>query len=409
VNRRIVIVGGGYAGTTLAVRLGRELKRHPRSDVGVLLVERDPCQQALSELDLVAAGTERADFCELWLPAVLKNLPVSTCFNRVESIDCDRRVVTIAGGQVVPYWRLIVASGAVPSIPPIPGLAENAITMWSVADAQTLQDRIREQMKLAAAMAQPADRRRALSFTVCGGGATGVEMVGTLGQLLPKRAAEVGLDPTDLNIHLVEGRDNILAHLPDKQQRKAAHRLARLGVKVVTGSMVASVDSHAVHLADGVEVPAAVLVWCGGAHADPHAKTWGFRLDTDGRMIVGSDGKVAGFNDVYALGDVASFHDPVTDRPVPMLAQLAIESAKHATANILGELDGRPTTPFVPRLQGEFVSVGPSWGVGWMWKFGLSGIPAIVMKRMTYVVYWWRVGGIPLAWRRGREMLSMQR
>ncbi|MDO9174605.1 MAG: hypothetical protein Q7V62_07345, partial [Actinomycetota bacterium] len=128
-----------------------------------------------------------------------------------------------------------------------------------------------------------------------------------------------------------------------------------------------------------------------------------------GRMIVGPDGKVAGFNDVYALGDVASFHDPVTDRPVPMLAQLAIESAKHATANLLAELDGRTTTPFIPRLQGEFVSVGPSWGVGWMWKFGLSGVPAIVMKRMTYVVYWWRVGGISLAWRRGKEMLSMQR
>jgi NADH:ubiquinone reductase (H+-translocating) len=408
-NRRIVIVGGGYAGTTLAVRLGRALKRHPRADVGVLLVERDPCQQALSELDLVAAGTERADFCELWLPAVLKRLPVSTCFNRVESIDCDQRTVTIQGGQVVPYWRLVVASGAVPSIPPIPGLAENAITMWSVANAQTLQDRIREQMKLAAAMAQPADRRKALSFTVCGGGATGVEMVGTLGQLLPKRAAEVGLDPGDLNIHLVEGQDNILAHLPAKQQHRAIRRLARLGVKVVAGSMVASVDSHAVHLADGVEVPAAVLVWCGGAHADPHAKTWGFRLDTDGRMIVGPDGKVAGIPDAYALGDVASFHDPVTDRPVPMLAQLAIESAKHASANILAELDGRPTTPFIPRLQGEFVSVGPSWGVGWMWKFGLSGVPAIVMKRMTYVVYWWRVGGISLAWRRGMEMLSMQR
>ena len=121
-----MIIGGGYAGTTLAVRLGRALKRHPRPDVEVLLIETSPCQQALSELDLVAAGTERAEFCELWLPAVLKGLPVRTCFNRAESIDCDRRVVTIAGGQEVSYWRLVVASGAVPSIPPVPGLAENA-------------------------------------------------------------------------------------------------------------------------------------------------------------------------------------------------------------------------------------------------------------------------------------------
>jgi NADH dehydrogenase len=408
-QRRIVIVGGGYAGTTLAVRLGRELRRHARSDVGVLMIERDPCQQALSELDLVAAGTEPADFCELWLPAVLKKLPVRTCFNRAESINCDRKTVTIVGGQEVPYWRLVVATGAIPSIPAVDGLAGRAITMWSVADAQLLQDRVHDQMKLAAAMPYAEDRRKALSFTVCGGGPTGVEMVGTLGQLLPKRAAEVGLDPTDLNIHLVEGRDRILAHLPAKQQQQATRRLERLGVSIVTGSMVSSVDTEAVNLADGGRVPTAVLVWCGGALADPHARMWGFPLDDAGRIVVGPDGKVAGRDDVYALGDVASFRDPDTGNPLPMLAQFAIESGKHAGKNLLAEIDGQPTTPFSPKMQGEFVSVGPSWGVGWMWKLGLSGIPAIVMKRMTYVIYWWRVGGFALAWRRGREMASMQR
>ena len=77
---------------------------------------------------------------------------------------------------------------------------------------------------------------------------------------------------------------------------------------------------------------------------------------------------------MYALGDVASFRDPQTHRVLPMLAQFAITSAEHATRNILAELDGQPTTPFVPHLHGEFVSVGPSWGVGWMWRVRTSQV-----------------------------------
>jgi len=408
-ERRIVIVGGGYAGTTLAVRLGRALKRRPRPGVEVLLIETSPCQQALSELDLVAVGPERPEFCELWLPAVLKDLPVRTCFNRVEDIDASRRVVHVAGGELVSYWRLVVATGAVPFLPPVPGLAERAITMWSVADAQKLQNRAREQSKLAAAMTTPELRRAALSFTVCGGGATGVEVVGTLGQLLPKRAAEVGLDPNDLNIHLVEGRSDILYDLHPKQRVKARARLEKMGVEVVTGSMVERVDDDSLTLADGRTVPAATLVWCGGAKADPHAAEWGFTLDSAGRIPVSAEGKAEGLDDVYVLGDVAAFRDPKDNRVLPMLAQFAITSAEHAAGNLLAEIEGSPTTPFVPNQHGEFVSVGPSWGVGWMFGLGLSGVPAIFMKRLTYVLYWWQVGGLKLAWKRGREMLAMQR
>ena len=173
--------------------------------------------------------------------------------------------------------------------------------------------------------------------------------------------------------------------------------------------MVQSVEADKVVLADGREIASSVLVWCGGAHADPHAAVWGFTLDKGGRIQVGPDGKAHGLDDVYALGDVASFRNPRDNRVIPMLAQFAITSAEHASGNVLAELDGQPTTPFVPNQHGEFVSVGPSWGVGWMFGLKLSGFPAIFMKRLTYVLYWWQVGGISLAWKRGRELLSMQR
>jgi len=407
--RRVIVVGGGYAGVTLAVRLGRALRERRDLEAEVMLVEPNPCQEALSELDLVAAGPERPEFCELWLPAVLKDLPVRTCFNRVEMIDPARRLITTTGGHEVSYWRLAVCTGAVPTLPPIPGIEGRAVTMWSVADAQELQRRIAEQFRVAAKLPSREQRREALSFTVCGGGATGVEIAGTMGQLLPKRAAEVGLERDDLRMSIIEGRPEILYDLPEPQRLKAARRLSTLGVEVVTGSMIAEVSPNDVVLADGRRVPSAVIAWCGGAKADPHAAEWGFEMDNSRRLLAEGDLKAVGFSDVYVLGDVAAFRDPETKRTLPMLAQFAIREAQHTAGNIVRELDGKGTVPFHPHMHGEFVSVGPSWGVGWAWRLQLSGVPAIFMKRLTYVLYWWQVGGVRLAWSRARELLAMQR
>ncbi|MDZ4168131.1 MAG: NAD(P)/FAD-dependent oxidoreductase [Coriobacteriia bacterium] len=407
--RRVLIAGGGYAGVTLAVKLGKALAKRSRTDVEIVLVEPNPCQQALSELDLVAVGPERPEFCELWLPAVLKGLPVRTCFDRVQGIDLAKRVVYTGDGHEVPYWRVAVCTGAVPSLPPVPGLAERAVTMWSVADAQELQRRVNDQMRAAARMPSAQDRRRALTFVVCGGGATGVEIIGTMGQLLPKRAEEIGLGREELSISLVEGRPQILYDLREEQRAKATARLEKLGVRVVTGSMVSHVTEDAVVLQDGRDVPASVLVWAGGAKADPHAADWGFEMDNANRLIAEADLKAKGHDDAYVLGDVAAFKHPETGRTLPMLAQYAIREAEHTADNILRELDGLPTEPFQPHMHGEFVSVGPSWGIGWALNMQLSGIPAIFMKRLTYVMYWWQVGGLRLAWSRTRELLAMQR
>ncbi|MBF4508932.1 MAG: FAD-dependent oxidoreductase [Aeromicrobium sp.] len=412
VGRRVIIAGGGYAGTTLAVKLAKGLK--PGDDLEILLVEPNPCQQALSELDLVAVGPPRPDFCELWHPTVFKDLPVSICYNRIDSVRPDDKTVVLGprgeGAEEVGYWRLVLATGAIAFVPPVPGLAEHAVTMWSVADAQELQRRIEEQFRSAIVLADRAERRRALSFVVVGAGATGMEIVGTLGQMLPKRARAFGLDPEDLSVHLVEGRPDILYDLPAPLREKVRRRLDKLGVVLHLGAMVERVDDGVVHLADGRELPAPVLCFCGGAKADPDAVAWGLPADPSGRLVVDGRNKIPDREDIYAIGDIAAFRDPSSNRTLPMLAQFAIHQAEHCAVNILAEARGREPEPFEPDMHGEFVSVGPTWGAGWMLKgMHLTGIPAIIMKRLTYVLYWWIVGGVPLAWKRTREMLKMFR
>ncbi|MDI6901038.1 MAG: NAD(P)/FAD-dependent oxidoreductase [Anaerosomatales bacterium] len=410
-GRRVVIAGGGYAGTTLAVKLAKAMR--PDDDLEIMLIEPNPCQQALSELDLVAVGPPRPEFCELWHPTVFKDLPVTVCYDRVDDVRAKEHVVLVGPRdgekREVGYWRLVIATGAIAFVPPVPGLAEHAVTMWSVADAQELQRRIEAQFRIAARLPDAASRRRALTFVVVGGGATGIEIVGTLGQMLPKRMRSFGLDPADLRVVLVEGRPDILYDLPQSLREKAKRRLARLSVELRLGSMVSAVEDGLLKLADGSVIDAPVLVFCGGAKADPDAIGWGLEADPSGRLVSGPDLKVPGHDDVYAVGDVAAFRDPADNRTLPMLAQFAIREAEHLAESILREARGEPPEPFHPHMHGEFVSIGPSWGVGWALRWHLTGLPAIVMKRLTYALYWWIVGGIPLAWRRTREMLAMQR
>lgn len=410
-GRRVVIAGGGYAGTTLAVRLAKQIK--PGDGIEIMLVDPDPCQESLSELDLVAVGPPRPEFCELWHPTVFKDLPVTTCYNRIHEVRADEHLVTIGPREgphdSVEYWRLVIATGAIAFVPPVPGLKEHSVTMWSVADAQELQRRGEAQFRVAATLPTPEQRAKVLSFTVIGGGATGIEIMGTLGQRLPKRMADYGLDARDLRMRLIEGRPDILYDLPPGLRVRARRRLEELGVELHTGSMVDRVEDGAVHLANGEVIDSAVLCFCGGARPDPDATGWNLATNPQGRLVVDDNCKVQDYNDIYAVGDVAAFKDPADNRTLPMLAQYAIREAEQTADNIVRETRGKELKPFVPHMHGEFVSVGPSWGVGWAWRAHLFGIPAIIMKRLTYVMYWFTVGGTSLAWTRTREMIKMAR
>ncbi len=406
-KRRVVIAGGGYAGTTCAVSLAREIESE--DNLEILLLAINPCQQALSELDLVAVGPPRPQFCELWHPTVFKDLPVTVCYNRLKEVHSERHEVVVGKDERVPYWRLVLATGAIPFIPPIPGLKEKAITMWSVEDAQRLQETVNDAFKAAARLADRGQRQKTLSFTIVGGGATGVEIIGTLAQMLPKRLAEAGLQPEDLRLHLIEGRGDILFDLPEPQRGRARERLEDMGVEVITGSLLDRVEDDEAYLKDGRVVESHVLIWTGGVRPDPHAVEWGLRASKSGRLVVDEYLKAAGHEDIYIIGDVAEAKDPRTGNVLPMLAQVAIQEGPSTAENVLREARGRPPERFEPHIRGEFVSVGPSWGIGVMYGRRLTGLAAIIMKRLTYVKYWLQVGGVPLAWRRTREMLAMGR
>jgi NADH dehydrogenase len=409
-TRRVVIVGGGYAGLTCAVTIAHRMRK--TDGIEIVLIDPRPYQQALSELDLVAAGTPRPQFAELWYADVLRGLAIKVVYDRLENVCTDKRCVEVGprGGPTVSidYWRLVLATGAIPAVPPVPGLREHALTMWSVDDALKLQRAIEEQFRHVITVCDPKQRECALTITVVGGGATGVEIVGTIAKRLPPMVSKAGHDPAEVTVTLIEARPDILYDLPEPQRERARRRLERMGVKLLLGRKLERIEDETAILEDGITVPSPVLVWCGGAHADPDAVEFGLAFDNSGRLVCDENLKAKDHEAIYVIGDVAAFRDPGTGRVLPMLAQFAIREAEHSADMVLREARGRDLAPFVPNMHGEFVSVGPGWGVGWMFHINVSGWPAIVMKRITYIMYWIQVGSYRLAWKRTVQMLRLR-
>jgi len=409
--RRVVVVGSGYAGMTAAVSLAH--KARPSDGLEIVLVSPLPYQESLSELDLVAAGNPRPQWAELWHGDIFGKLPVKIVYSRLNRVDTERNTVVLGTDDVsageIPYWRLVLATGAIPSIPPVPGLRERGLTMWSVHDAHLIQESVEQQFKRAVTLSDENACSNEMSICVVGGGATGIEVVGTIADVWPRMAARLGYTGLKPTLTLLEGRPRILYDLPQKQSSKAVRHLERMGVDLVLGEMLDSVGECSVTTSTGRVIPARATIWCGGAKADPDAVRWGFETDNSGRLIVNDHYRIPTNPDVYAVGDIAAFRDPHDNHVIPMLAQFAIRSGAYAAKSILSEARGHATAAFRPHMHGEFVSVGPRWGVGWMFGAPVSGRFAIIMKRMTYIIYWLQVGTFRLAWRRTRQMLSMHR
>lgn len=409
--RRVVICGSGYAGMTAAVTLAQKSKSE--DNIEVVFVSILPYQEALSELDLVVAGNPRPQWVELWHGDLFNNLPIKVVYERLDQVFADSKEISVGpiGGENIriPFWRLILATGAIASIPPIEGLAEHGITMWSARDAARVQERISEQFVRAATKCSDTACSLEMSICVIGGGATGIEIIGTIADVLPRMASRLGYPNMKATLTLLEARPDILYDLKPRERERAKKRLENMGVRLILGEKLSTVHSNHVTTDTGRRIPSRITVWCGGAKPDPDAVNWGLESDNAGRLKVNEQYRILGYPDLFAVGDLASYQDPETKRVLPMLAQYAVRNGDYAARVVLNDARNKKSEPFDTKMHGEFVSIGPRWGIGEIYGLALRGRAAIMMKRLTYIIYWLQVGSFRLVWRRTRQMIGMHR
>ncbi len=335
-KKRIVIIGGGFAGLAL-------IKELRKSDFQIVLLDKNNYHQFQPLFYQVAmSGLEPSSISFPFRKLFQKEKHIYFRVAEVKKINPEEKRLDTDFG-IVNYDYLVIATGADTNFFGNEGIARKAIPMKSVSEALFLRNRILADYEEALLEPQYDDRQPLLDIVVVGGGPTGVEVAGSLAEMkkfiLPKDYPE--LNPDEVDIFLMEGLDRLLAGMSEKSGKEAKYYLENLGVNVMLHTMVTGFDGRKVITRDGQEIEAFKVIWAAGVKGNypeglpEEARVRGNRLQVDDQL------RVAGTQDIFALGDVAYLEEDAFPKGHPQVAQVAIQMGKFLARKFKGKSSGK--------------------------------------------------------------------
>jgi NADH dehydrogenase len=361
---RILILGAGFAGIATARALERDLRA---DEAEITIVGRDNFSLFTPMLPEVSAGGLETRHVATPVRAQLRR--AQYVLGDVVAIDLDAKAVdvqhSITGAKLtLLYDQLVLALGSVTSTFGIPGVADHALPLKSLEDAERFRNRIIASLEVADVTTDPAERRRLLTYVTVGGGYTGSEGAGELIDLFRSitkfyKTIKAG----DVRIVLIEAGKELLAGLPPAMGRYTAKNLKERGVEIIMGDGVTSIDDRAITLASGKTIPTATVLWSAGVRPTPVVRDLPITHARHGGLVVGRDMSVPGRPGVWALGDCAWIPMKTDGEWYPMTAQHAIREGPALAKNIAAVLHGAPTKPFDFTALGTMASLGARRGV----------------------------------------------
>ncbi|MBM4256489.1 MAG: NAD(P)/FAD-dependent oxidoreductase [Deltaproteobacteria bacterium] len=384
----VVIIGGGFGGLYAA----HTLKDAP---VQITLIDRRNFHLFQPLLYQVATGwLSPADIASP-LRAVLKRQSnVKVLLAEATDIDVTNRRVVLTDGEVQ-YNTLIVATGARHHYFGNAQWEQFAPGLKTIEDATEIRRRILFAFEAAERESDPEQVRSWLTFAIVGGGPTGVELAGTLGELTKDtlRHDFRHINPAESRILLVEGTDRILPAYPAELSAKATEALARLGVTVLTGATVTNIQPDVVVIRRNEQtenIPTRAVVWAAGVQASPLgrilATATGVELDRAGRVMVVPDLSVPGHPNIFVIGDLAHYRNP-QGQPLPGVAPVAMQQGHYVAEAIQHRLRGQTPPPFRYHDRGSMAIVGRAEAVADIngWRF--SGLLAWLAWLFIHLIH----------------------
>ena len=376
----MLIVGGGFGGLSAAKALrGRA--------ASVTLLDRHNYHLFQPLLYQVATATLSPGDIAAPIRWIFRRSPnIRVLLGEASSVDMANRRVVLTDGADLAYDFLIVATGSSHTYFGHDDWARFAPGLKTLEDALEIRKRVLLAFERAERETDPARRQELLTFVLVGGGPTGVELAGTLAEIARQtlRHEFRSIDPGRARIVLVEAGPTILPSFPERLRQAARTSLARLRVEVRERSAVTGADAHGVML--GAErLVAGTVLWTAGVAASPLIRSLGVPLDRAGRVSVKPDLSVPGHPEVFVVGDAASFVDE-SGKPLPGVAQVAIQQANHAARTILDRVKGRASTRFVFHDKGSMAIVGRGSAVADLGWVQFSGFVAWLAWLFLHIV-----------------------
>lgn len=387
---KVVILGGGFGGLSAAQHLNSNL-------VDVTLIDRRNYHLFQPLLYQVSTGSLSPGEIAYPLRSVLsrqKNTRV--WLGTVVDVDPDSKRVVLADGNSVPYDSLIVATGSQTSYFGHNEWQEWAPGMKSIEEATAIRHKILYAFEVAERMSDPKQRRAWLTFVIVGAGPTGVELSGAIAEIAQQTLKNDfrSIDPKEAQIVLLDGAPRVLMPFPEELSEKAHRSLARLGVQVRCSAMVKKVDEEGVTIESDARtdfIGAKTVVWAGGISASPLGKILASRThaetDKAGRVKVKPDLTISNYPDIYVVGDLASAMDE-KGKPLPGLAQVAMQGGAYAAKTILRKVKGKPELhPFHYFDKGSLAVIGRAAAVADVFGVHLSGFIAWMVWAFIHLLY----------------------
>jgi NADH dehydrogenase len=375
---QVVIVGAGFGGLWAARTIAP-------FNVDVLLIDQNNYHTFLPLLYQVAAAELEPEEIAHPVRSILRGLPnVQFALARVKAIDPEAKSIRTEN-RTISYDYLVLSTGSASEFFRIRGADKYALSLKTLEDGIAIRSQILTRFEKAVHETDHRRREQMLTFTIVGGGPTGVEFAGALVELI--RGALVKdfttLDFQQVRVVLLEALGNLLSGFPERLQKHAVKRLVKMEVDVRLSSPVAEITAEAVLLKDGTLIPTETVVWTAGVRGSLEASATGLPTAPNGQVPVLPTLQVEGYPNIYAVGDLARLEED--EKRLPMIAPVATQQGVHAARNIIRQVSGLPPKIFRYRDRGKMVTIGRNYGVAQLLGWSFTGFPAWVIWLVVHL------------------------
>jgi NADH dehydrogenase len=382
--KKIVIVGGGFAGINLAEQVAKN------KNYQVILLDKNNYNYFPPLLYQVA--TSFLDPSDISYPfrKLFRNKRISYRMAEVVKIDHINQTVHLTDEELT-YDYLVFASGARINFFGMENVQQNAIPMKTIDDALRMRNTLLQTMEQAAMTHDMAERKKLLTIVIAGGGPTGVEIAGMLAEMKKNVFLKdyPELRGTPGGIYIVDGGKNLLGPMSDKTHQEAYKILSELGVKVKLNTQVKDFDKNKVTLSTGETIEAKTLIWAAGITANTFEGIPETSLGIGKRMITDEFNKVSGVENVYAIGDASvQITDERYPKGHPQLAQVAIQQGRNLAKNFIAIQKGQQLSTFKYFDKGDMAIIGRNKAVVDLFKnkLHIGGIMALFMWLFIHLI-----------------------
>jgi NADH dehydrogenase len=365
---RVVIVGGGFGGLSLA----KSLKNAP---VDVLMLDRHNYHTFQPMLYQVAIGSIAADSIAFPIRRIFTKYE-NFSFNMadVQRINPENNTLTTSIGEVH-YDYLVLATGSDTNFFGKDEIEHFSMPMKNVPEALNIRSLVLQNLETALVTTDMREKFALMTFVVVGGGPTGVELSGALAEMrhLILEKDYHGLSKFDLRIYLVEGKDRLLGAMSARASAKAKESLTKGGVTIYNSAHVESYDGFYLTIDNGKTIKTRNVLWAAGVKGEMPEGMPAESLAKANRLLVDEINRVKGFENIFAIGDVSAMITPEAPNGYPGMAPAAIQQGDHLGKNLLRMVKGEPTKPFKYHDKGSLATIGRNQAVADLGKIHLSG------------------------------------